>query len=326
MQETAQAATKKTNGLILAFLLFAVIVTGVMVLTLLFAPFDSGTLYPGNTSANLNYGGWVAQEDTLLYYRNQAGGITLIDSEQNSEQVIYEGDCSYFNIVDEWLYFIDRGQIVRMPLTGFTTQKVQTATPVARMSVNGDWIYYTDQNGILYKMKNDSSQQRQLSPEGSVVGRFTVDNRLIVFEDQNGISRMATDGSAITPVVEGTVDMFLYTNDSLYYSQNGQILRIFSVQKADSGSSIPYDPPKATVFNYTLNSTESLLYYQAQDGIYRISLATPVLSATKPSKLCSETNAQAIYLTDDRIYYIDDAGELYSMALDGSDLKAVEES
>ena len=323
----AQNMPKNTKGrwLTLVFLAFLVIVFAVIISVMLNGPMDPG-MVPGNTSANLNYGGNLLESENIVYFCKQ-DGVYQRNFEDNTQTKIYDGTCSSLNIMEGWLYFICNGDIVRVPpvkLTDYQGETIVEGKNCQRISVNGSWIFYTDAQGVLYKVMVDGSNNQQISQEGTAVIRFTVDGKIVVFQTQQGIYHMLTDGSGVQPLVEQPCGMFVYTADSLYYEQDGKVERIYSAVGGADGSQIAYEPRESKVFSYQVSGTESLLYYLADDGgIYVESLETLTLKGEEPQKLCDMPDTQAIYLADRQIYLQDSSGDFYHMNFDGTELKSL---
>lgn len=303
---------KGTVRLMVWFLVFAAVVILAAALVMFLAPLDSGVLAPGNNSANLQYGGRLVQADALLYFAGPSGGLYLKNGEETKK--LFDGDCHSLNAVDDWVYFVHDGAIVRTPQYGFVEEMVLADAGAKALSVNGSYLYYADEAGTLYKMKTDGSQHRAVSPDGVAVGRFAVDNRTIVYQVDGKLYQMTTDGKSPSLLVDSDCGMFLYTNDGLYYQTGGKIERNYSLMGKVDVSQIPYTPPPGEVFNYSVTSRETLLYTFQEDGIYVQSLPTLVNEGADAVKICAAEQADNLYLAGDTLYFYANDGTLYTFA------------
>ena len=95
------------------------------------------------------------------------------------------------------------------------------------MSLNGNWIYFIGKDFYLYKMHFDGNDLKKISD--GCIEDFTADNRIVVYSDQNGLHKMASDGTKKATLVNRKVDRFSvsYTHlpdnrNTRAYSQAGQ--------------------------------------------------------------------------------------------------------
>ena len=105
-----------SNRLMWVFLAFVLLVIVGIAAGIIFVPFESGTLVPTSDSGNLSFGGYLGVRNDLIYYRTPDGSLAMKDAQTGSVTAVCDGDCSYLNVGEEWVYFIRNGDIVRVPL------------------------------------------------------------------------------------------------------------------------------------------------------------------------------------------------------------------
>ena len=86
------------------------------------------------------------------------------------------------------------------------------------MSVNGGWIYFVDENGIMNKMSTDGKSIRTLS-DVKVTGSFAVDNGVIYFVNGNSLCSVRANGlkSTLKTFVNDAQGMFSYYKNAIFY-------------------------------------------------------------------------------------------------------------
>ena len=301
-----------SKRLMWVFLAFVLLVMVGIAAGMIFVPFESGTLVPTSDSGNLSFGGYLGVRNDLIYYRAPDGSLAMKDAQTGSVTAVCDGDCSYLNVGEEWVYFIRNGDIVRVPLGNVVEPQVIVGGEGCRgLSVNGPWIYYTDAQGRMSKLRTDGSKKTSLNNE-LPIEQFTVDNRRVVFLSGGTIYHMQTDGADLRTAAGERVERFLYTNDSLYYYEDGVIRRIYSlVGRLDDD--LYFGEIPAAVFNFEVVQDGSKLYYANEEGIVELLLQTPVQASEQKTLLSTDTDVTSLYLAGDMIYYFDASGELHEL-------------
>lgn len=311
-------SAKKTAAL---FVGLAVVIAAVIIGTMLIMPYDPGTLAPATLSSNLSYGGLVTETDDYIFYRTKSGDLGRISRENGETTVIYEGNVSFLNPLDGFLYFIDGGDIKKTTYFGTVSETVGDVTGVRKMSLNGNWIYFVGQDFYLYKMRNDGKMLTKLS-DGCIDG-FTADNRVVVYSDESGIHKIASDGTGKTDLADGKVDNFCYTLDDLYYCTDGKIKRISSVVSGvDVG--LNFNEVMGSVFAFTTDTSGRgvLFYLDGAGTIHQKNLESERERSEEDVALISAPDAADLFYAGGQLYYHDQNGDLFAVTINGSDSSA----
>lgn len=312
-QRNDQTKAKKTAAL---FVGMAVIVMSVIIGIILYIPYDPGTLAPATLSSNLFYKGYVTETDDYVFVRMKNGDLGRISRESGTTAVIYEGDVSYINPLDGFVYFIDGGQIKKTPFYGAISETVGDVTDCRKMSLNGNWIYFVGGDFYLYKMRTDGKMLKKLSD--GCINDFTADNRVVVYSDLNGIHKIATDGSKKTTLLDRQVDSFCYTLDDLYYSVDRKICKIPSVVSGvDVG--LKFTEISGSIFAFTTdNSGRGMIFYIDGEGyIHQRSLESERERSEEDVTLCQAPKATDLYYAGGQLYFHDENDILYSVTING---------
>ena len=308
-----QPTVSPSKKLMMGFLIFLAVVLVGIAAAMLLIPYESGILTPAAGSGNLSFGGEVGVKNDLLYYRTPEGGLAMKDQKTKQVTPLCDGDCRFINVGDDWVYFVRNGDIVRLPLgNAVEPQPVVTGQNCRGLSVNGPWFYYTDGQGTMFKFSKERGETVALN-NTHPIDQFTVDNRRILFLSGGTLYSMLTDGTEVEKVTEGGIERFLYTADSLYYTKDGAIHRIYSLLGNLDDTNLPFTPVPATVFNFEVVQDGSKLYYATEEGIVEHLLLSPMQSSEKKTLLSNDTDVQSLYLAGGMIYYFDSQGQLHEL-------------
>lgn len=309
----------RSKRLMLIFLAFVVLVIGGIVCTMLLAPSESGVMVPTAGSGNLSFGGHMGAHKDLIYYRAPDGGLRMRDLTTGKETDVSGGDCSFINVGDEWVTFLRDGDIMRLLLGhAIEPQTIVSGEQCRGLSVNGPWIYYTDGQGAMWKLNPETDKKIPLG-NSLAIDQFTVDNRRVVFLSGGTLYHMQTDGADLQRVGGERVERFLYTNDSVYYWEDGRIRRIYSLVGKLDDSKLYFGEIDAAVFNFEVVQDGSKLYYAGEEGIVELLLQTPVQASEKKTVLSDATDVVSLYLAEGAIYYFDSQGQFHSVDLDADE-------
>lgn len=303
--------------------LWFVIIIGIIIIGIVTCiaavPYDSGVLAGANLSGNNQYGGQVVATNDYIFYAAKQG-IFRQDRATGESQQVYEGSASFLNPYDGWLYFIEQGRIMRTAYYGGLTEPIGTSQGVTAMSVNGLWIYYTDEQGILYKIRSDGKKQCTLTDGTIPVKAFEAANRIILFTDGASIYRMKTDGSKQTVLVKGqNITRMLYTLDTLFYCDEGKVLQIKSVEAGrDDGTQ--YAGLEAAVFTYNTNADgRGQLFYVREQELRVRKLESVEDKKEEDLLLTSVPSITDLYAIGSDLYYHDAQGQLYHVTIGTSE-------
>lgn len=308
-----QSNSPTSNRLMWIFLIFVLLIIAGIVAAMMLTPYESGVLMPTAGSGNLSFGGHLGVQNDLLYFCDPEGGLSMKDTQTGKVTAVCDGDCSFINAGEEWVYFLRDGDIVRLPLGNVVEpQVIVSGEDCQGLSVNGPWMYYTDGQGRMFKLRTDGSKKIALENE-LPIEQFTVDNRRVVFLSDGAIYSMLTDGSEVTAVAGERVERFLYINDSLYYYEDGVIRRIYSLIGDLDDSELYFSQIAAKVFNFEVVQDGSKLYYASEEGIVELLLQSRLQASEQKTLLSTDTDVVSLYLAEDMIYYFDSQGVLHEL-------------
>ncbi len=324
-KEQTQVADKQQRNYTKArriSLVFVVIIGAILIAMLygiLSTPYDSGLLIGTALSGNNQYGGKVVASNDYLFYVHE-GKVIQQSKDSGDKKIIYEGDVSYLNPYDGWLYFVEEGAIWRIAYYGGQKVQIGTADKVSLMSVNGLWVYYLQQDGTIGKVRSDGQEQRAITDGSIAFTAFESANRILLATDGKNIYQMKTDGADCKVLVKGSnITRMLYTLDNLFYCDNGQIKLIKSVEAGqDDGTT--FDGVSAEIFTYDVdhNGRDQLIY--VKDGQLKVRKLRTIIHPDEEEYILAHVSdiADLYYINDSRnpnmdLYYHDTAGKLYHM-------------
>ncbi len=303
---------KPARRLSIAFVVFVAVITVGILGAILVVPYDTGILIGSSLSGNNQYGGELTVTNDYMFYvqgnqimRAQRGGDELIS--------VYEGEVSYLNPFDGFLYFVQNGKIMRTTYYGELATQMGTATNVKMMSVNGMWIYYLTHDGDLFKLRSDGEQLFALTENNDVkFTAFEAANRIVLATDGKIIYRMRMDGTECTVLAKGSnITRMVYTLDNLYYCDNGEILQVKSVEAGQSDGTT-YGGVTAQIFTYNVNSENRGCIYYWNNGELRVRKLQTIEHKTEEDLLLTKVNdITDLYSVDGDLYFHDKAGSLF---------------
>ncbi len=305
---------------IAAAVLFGAVVSGAILLR----PYDDGTLTPFNSSANLMMSGRAAATSAYEFYVLPGDGLYRYTVSDGTSDKIADGDVSCINPADGEIFYISQGRIIAGDYLGLAKRTLAEEYTVKHMSVNGYWVYFSDENGALYKMRRNGSDLRNISPEGLKVGRFSADNRRVLFLSDGNLYCIKSDGKFVGKIADN-VGLFNYTSDNLFYSQNGTVKQIYQYAGEFDTSLYPeYNPINAEIFNYCFNAEgNGVIYYMSGDSLCARTLYVKVYKSddipeadyTVAEQLPGVTE---LYRTGYHLYAYSSSGEVWRITADES--------
>ncbi len=314
-----QNKEKTARRLSIVFLIFVIAIVAGILGCILAAPYDSGILIGSSLSGNNQYGGELTVTNDYIFYiqenkimRQQRGGEEL--------EAVYEGDVSYVNPFDGWLYFLQEGKILRTTYYGGMVTQLGTADNIKAMSVNGMWIYYLTDEGKLFKLRSDGEQLFTLTDGTIPFTAFEAANRIILATDGKNIYRMKMDGTNCTVLCEGTnITRMLYTLANLYYCDEGKVLQVKSVE-AKQNDGTTYGGLTADVFTYNVNSENRGCLYYWTNGELRVRKLQTIQHAEEEDVLLTKVaDLTDLYSVDGDLYFHDKAGSLFFVRINDAE-------
>jgi hypothetical protein len=208
----------------------------------------------------------------------------------------------------------------------------------------GEWVYYSNSDMGLYKMKTDGSQKTKLSDEeGGAINVY--DNWVYCLastdRDTSAIYRIKTDGSEPHNMTDDSIASMSVVGDWIYFSDiEGNIKKLSHDGKntiklaSDSNGWIYYAGfnEDGSICTYKINTdgenktkisdswmdylsiNNGWMYYLTDDKIYRMKL-----DGTDAMKVCDD-GVYEFNVSGDWIYYSNDSdeGKIYKIKTDGS--------
>lgn len=260
---------KKSNKLyraaawILAVLL--VVAIGGMCLYIFTGPYDPGTLSVTGSCGNLAHGGYVNDINGGATYFVEDGAMYCLDQNNKKTIVLNADNISHINPDKNYIYYISDGNVYSI-YNKITVTKLCDKKATA-MSVNGGWIYFTDENGIMNKMSTDGASLKEFS-NIKVTGSFAVDNGVIYYVCDNNLYSIRSNGLESTKKTFATdADGFIsYSNNAIFYlNDRGEVWSL----STDTGES-RIKRCETTVFNFSYNR----LAYVDDSGVIRVKYNT----------------------------------------------------
>ena len=116
----------------------------------------------GNTAGNINNEGLVTKQgDWLFYCQHNYNGIYKVKADGTEKQRLSEDWPSHINVVGEWIYYCNDGEVYKMKTDGTERKKIYNEAPDS-MIVIGEWIYFSTHFKGVYKMKTDGTEREKM--------------------------------------------------------------------------------------------------------------------------------------------------------------------
>jgi hypothetical protein len=310
----------RARVLSVAFVAVIGVILTAILLGVALTPYDSGVLVGASLSGNNQYGGEVSASKDYLFYVKDGSIMRETRFEDQPVQKIFEGEVTHLNPYDGWLYFLQDGKMMRIAYYGGPKVQIGTAHKVTKMSVNGLWIYYLDEQGRIGKVRTDGEKETLLTDGKIAFTAFESANRIILATDGKGIYSMKTDGSQQQLLVDGTnISRMVYTLDSLYYCDNGQVKEIRSVEAGrDDGTH--YQGVTAEIFTYNTDQNGRGQIFYVADGKLQVRLLESVEHEKEENRVLYEVkDITDLYSVDGDLYYHDSKNVLYHVQINDAE-------
>ena len=309
---------------------------GVAVPVMIRASSDSGgsaAATPRPSSAeSVNGKVWAVQDDWIYYISFSTvegdgrgfGRIHKIRADGSGRQQITNDRSGNLVVVGDWIYYSivpfsgnsggDRG-LFKVKTDGSGRQMLSEGG-ANHISVAGDWVYfcgnYSD-NGKIYRIKTDGSEKQELKGNGTFA-RVSGDWVYYVQVHSPGMSicRMKTDGSEDQSLhtwrITGSFNMAIVDGWVFHHGDGLQKMRIDGSEKQTLAEVTASNITVANDWVYFSNGRDSMNLYRVRtDG-------------SEIQKLTDDRVAE-IYVYGDRIYCSMSGRTIFSMNLDGSNIR-----
>nr|WP_280921784.1 DUF5050 domain-containing protein [Paenibacillus sediminis] len=275
----------------------------------------------GNTNGNYRSGMMVQKGDWIYfsgYHNNSPIGLYKMKSDGTSVKKLTDRTPYSINVVGNWVYYMEGGgEIFRIRTDG--TEKTDLKVRGDNLLVVGDWVYFHNlaDNWRLYKVSVDGKTKKRLTSES--VNDINIFGDWIYYINQTDYSiyKIKTDGSMRKKITGTKAGELLVTQDGwMYFSASETIYRM----KTDGTS-------KSQVKQgFPVNESGEYLYYVAYD----LSSGAETIFRTKKDgsmkQLLGNGRYASLDIVGEWIYYsteVDNEWYRYKMKLDGSQNQVV---
>lgn len=169
--------------------------------------------------------------DKKLYYKHD-NGFSILDLETGEKTLYNEGNYYMPYVEGDWVYFLDSydssygyGKLCKNRLGG--TEKIQLTDYNARkFNVYDGWVYYTDFNFSIRRVRVDGTQDSEVFSDG-YVNMFNVSDG-VIYAGGREVFKIELNGSSYTKFTTGIVADFLFTltDKYIYYEVSGKTYKI----------------------------------------------------------------------------------------------------
>lgn len=275
--------------------LLGVAVAVVIIASMLMLPFEKPSSTAANDFGNAMNGGYVAVDGSMSYYVD--GGVLHCRSDY-SDYRLGDGPCDSVNPSGSYVFFRDNGAIVRDLFSGGDRKVI--AEQSGHILVSGNWLFYTDTEGKLFKQRLSGGT---VSPLGIVTDKqFAVVGGYVYYIAADGYLYCArTDGSEQQRFLAEKLDCFQVYGSFIYFISDG---RVGSVASGNMASRKDYgEADQFIVF-------DDLLIMARTGQLYMLELAD---KTAEPKAIVQQGEAPRGLNTDgSKLYYYNGAGELIS--------------
>ncbi len=268
-------------------------------------PYDRPSTTASNSFGNLANGGYVSDAGSMLYYVD-GKGVLRCQSDANN-YYIDEG-ASYLSPYQNGIvYKSESGEI---KYSGYNGEGKRIIAENARdMMVVGNWIFYSDNDGMMHKYWLKTSKHYDINLK---VNQFMVSGTAIVYTDDEGYMYTArTDGSEVEPFMAEKVDRFMRHDSYMFYLSGG---KLYSVTSNNTAQKHTYC--EAEIFNL---SSDGILYFIKDGALHTMNIKEEEQTVTVVESENGVAN-RGIFCADNRVYFYDLNGALVSCLKDGSEM------
>lgn len=269
----------------------------------------------GNTSGNIANGGYVAQKDEWIYYRNSSDDDRLykvkIDGSQKTK--ITDDRPRYINVVSDWLFYsneADKNKLYRIKTDGTQRTKIDDDS-VGNILVEGNTIYFsksvgTDAFGGIYQMNVDGTSKIELAD--GIISCINVVDGWIYYSDFSGgrIYKMKVDGTKVTQLNDFRIGQCLVIDENIFCSniyEDGALHKMSIKGSDDVNLNFPDNVNAFNIYNgwiyYSNKSDDGKLYKLSLDGLNKIKM-----SDISCSNICIVDNWVYFKDNSDKVFYL----------------------
>lgn len=237
----------------------------------------------GNNSGNISNDGKASIQGEWIYYVGKDKdkiGIYRMKNDGTGIAMFREGDVSDINIIGEYIYFLEKGNLIKIKTNGAGEETLKEECELSKLCVKNDWIYYVTHvnNGMNNKVSTELNKIYKVATTGigdllvtdkrdttTSVSEFYIENDKIYYTDGQGICRMNMDGSGVERILSEQCDTVNVSGEWVYFVIKGKIYKV-SVNGGESAA-VNEDLNVSEI-----NVTDDAIYYVNAQGLGKITL------------------------------------------------------
>lgn len=271
----------------------------------------------GNTQSNINNFGTASVQGGWIYYCNYSDNQNLYKMKYDGTSPVKlssDGGISHINVLGNWIYYSGNdGKLYRMDTNG-SSKSLMLNEEIYFLYVESDWIYYYS-GGALYRMKTDGSIKSKIV-DSTDMWHYYIQGSYVYFLEDGNIMRVGMDGKGKTAVVRNGVREFSVSDGFIYYLASDQ--KLYRVNMDGTGVRMLVDG-----YVESINVTGNWIYYlnaSENDNLYKIAV-----DGTCKARIGSAKAYGSIIVAGDSVFYndIDVQYSINKMDKDGSNVSSI---
>ena len=288
---------------VILFLIVAMLILGVIGIL----PYDKPSTTSANSFGNLLNGGYVADDGSMTYYVDGSGVLRC-----SSDPKVYyvDKDCDSICPYRSGVIYRTKSGTIKYSAYNGSSKQTLVKSGVKQMTVNGNWIYYSNSERELCKLYIRS---REITNTHLKVNQFSISGTAVLYiADDGRLYTARTDGNDTEPFLGEKVDCFMRYNSYIFYKQDGKLYSVASGNTANKQTYMEVD-------EFNIND-DGILFYTDDSGLhYRDITKEKIKDYDIPVAGGITRNLNVL---GDRVYFYNDRNQLVSCLKDGSDLKS----
>lgn len=236
----------------------------------------------GNSVSNILNGGFVAQQDNWIYYRNDS----------------------------------DNGTLYKMKKDGTGKRKICN-DPVSNINVVGDWVYFTSSfgtnvSGYIHRVRTDGSEYKELASDILAFNLYVTSEAMYCINGNQDyrINKINLDGSNISTLNDYKSYNLIISQNTIFYCAEAPNGYPFMRMTMDGKNEIEFLASKTNRYDGVY--LENDIFYCITDGYISgynkdgqlITYSTNIKSSyTNSESFC--TNNGAVCVSNNFVFYID---------------------
>lgn len=286
----------------------------------------------GNTVGNITNGGYVAEQDGWIYYRNSSidGKLCKIKMDDTVEMQLSQDKIEFINVIGNWVYYSnesDKGQIYKVKIDG--TERTQLNDAKSRfLNVLDGWIYYVNvtDGSKIYKIKTDGTENTKINDNKSdypvvLDGWIYYINK----DSDSNVYKISINGTDSTMFIgSGGSSCLNASGGTLYYINDfGSLFAIgmdgIGLVRINDGGDVYGEYYKTF---HTFNMDGSTIFFA---NMKLLSMDLGVMDVNNPAwdKMYNQEWVTRIHVIGDWIYFTDQVGSLSKIKKDGTEYMSV---